>query len=121
MVVVVVVVAPLPSPWMAPALALESVITVSPLSFERGDSPTPPPHPPSHPQRCHLTPDRAIHLLLCVPTPGAPITMATAELIATLIPTEVQPAEPGTPPPPGQEGREVKGVGLGSPLLYCCI
>ena len=116
------------------------------------------PRPPFRPQRCHLTPDRAIHLLP-VSTPGAPITMATgrtncnsslvplsalrgvispqtepstsslypllglllpwqrAELIATLIPTEVQPALLAPHLHPGQEGREAMGVGLGSP---CC-
>lgn len=86
-VVVVVVVSlsfPPQPPVYGPTLALESVVTVSPLSvLWRGDSPAPP-LPPPCPQRCHLAPDRAIHLL-SVPTPRAPITMATAELIATLI------------------------------------
>ena len=100
-----------------PILALESVITLSPLPvLRRGDSPAPPCIPPSHPQRCHLDPDRAIHLL-SVPTPGAPITMATGRTNCNPHPPEVQPAVPAPHPHPGQEVGRPRGLGWGP--LHC--
>lgn len=102
-------------PAHGPTLALESVIIVSPLPvLRRGDSPTPPLVPLSA-LRGVISPQTEPSTSSLYPLLGLLLPWQRAELIATLIPTEVQPALLAPHPHPGQEGREAMGVGLGSP------
>lgn len=99
---------PAPSPWLP--LAVESIITASPLPvLPRGDSPTP---PLVVPFLCHRLPPSEVSSRprqsspppLCTRS-RAPVPVATAELIATFVPTEVQPAVLAPHPDLGQRGR----------------